>query len=261
MKETMPYEQTFESYLELNKEKLLPNGIVPLKPHSFDASVLLTNDIVPQDLIMKDKPNGTLFGLGFGGVFGMLDFFEGKKPDQILLFDVTPEPVGIGRICINAMREQSEFRRFLNTIVDGRLYPKEMSEGYRILETATRLFYLRSEDPMTWGLTHIKRHYQVLHELAKEDKIHIGLADMYSPATVEVINHYKNPDKRHLFYVTDAPQFGLDSISVIEPALDKMWFVDTETPYNIQKGKGITMARATYEQLPVYDEEYRKYLR
>lgn len=251
---------SFTDYLATHKGELLPHGIVPLKPNSFDASVLTSNDIIPRDLITTDKPNGTLFGLGFGGVFGMVDFFEDKHPEQILLFDVTPEPIEVGQICLRVMRQQPEFRSFLN-IISQDIYPLDLQEGKRIAQTAARLYRLRSEDPRVFALEHIKRNYAVLHGLAREDKIHIGYGDMFSPATVTTINHFKNPDKRHLFYVTDAPQFGLDKIEVVAPALKNTWFVDTETPYNTGKGKSITMCRATYEKLPIYDEEYRSYLR
>ena len=84
----------FETYMDSQKTtEVLPHGVVPLQEGSFDASVLITNDLIPKDIITEKKPNGILFGLGFGGVFGMMDFFEGKKPNEILLLDVTPEAV------------------------------------------------------------------------------------------------------------------------------------------------------------------------
>lgn len=228
---------------------------VEARPYTepFDAAILTSNDIIPEDLITENKPNGALFGLGFGGVFGMMDFFEGGKPEEIWLFDVDPEPVEVGNIAIDVMAKKHSFQGFLGAMIDKTQNP--------VVKRAADAFISGSNDPITFGLHHVNRNYGKLHALAAEGRINISFADIFNPWTASVINELKNPGKRNLLYVTDAPQFGLDRMDVVESALGDTWFVDTTTPYNPEKGIDVTTVRATYAKLPVYDDAYRARLR
>ncbi|MBI2196417.1 hypothetical protein HYU45_02275 [Candidatus Daviesbacteria bacterium] len=98
---------------KLNKE----SNIVPLQVENMGvAAIGGTNETVSRgffEAIRVKNPDGYLVGVGVGNVFTLLHCFpEGTLPKGIILADVDPAVIAIGKLMVKKLRESETFEEF-----------------------------------------------------------------------------------------------------------------------------------------------------
>lgn len=206
------------------------------------AALLTSTDRLSESTVTEARmtsPDGYLIGIGAGGIFGLLDFFpEDNAPLGIVMIDIDPHVVAVGRALIDRLKtaqEPTDIQAFLN--LDG--------ESYSPLRTK-----VLKRDPvlreMTIGRWHtsakkspnsnpfcdyrdgispakqIVKHFDLLRELAKRGRIVAINSDFLYPELAQAISTLPGySDSRNVIYLTNALKLAIGSRNQIL-GLDKI---------------------------------------
>jgi hypothetical protein len=222
------------SEFELMVSKVAEKTSAPILESGGALAILSTNeyfDLEELKSTIKNPPDGYIFGIGAGNIYSLSHLFADEKPPKaILSVDIMPEVVLAGRVAIKLMKKSSNFNEFMTQIQSKEMFFTEVADVInnepsemvcqRLQSVDTDKLFKDIENQANCtpevGIAEpgfyerisvfaaIRERWDMLHKLASEGKIGIGLADI---TNAEMINNILTApefkDSSNVIYITN----------------------------------------------------------
>ncbi len=169
-------------------------------------AALCTNEVAPAgfvEAVRKMKPDGYIIAAGAGLSFALPSFFpEGVAPKGIVIADINPGVVAVGRVFVEELQKSSTFDKLHKDLL-GLTFSEIKAKAIKLAETDPDREYSRravdalsSQHRMLIGATSpdsvdivgaVRENFDLLRKLAKGGNIVVNFADITDPDFISTV--------------------------------------------------------------------------